>query len=939
VFSDDDRDGFRKQLNMSKINTSSPNPTAKNSTASVRFVITRDQRQALHDLGYSKADVNAMTPDEAHETISKGVTKSHTSAAKNSTSQPAIEKIIDIALRYSKSGLSIIPVRADGTKKPALDSWKEYEARPASQKEMRQWFGRQNHIGIGIICGPVSGNLEAIDIDDPEIASAFLEALNEYEPVLAAQLVIVKTPRGGAHIVYRCERIEGNQHLALREIELGDLTDAEAKRLKAYRRKSDGQWCKRKALIETRGEGGYFIAEGSHVDCHPTKKPYRIESGSLESIPSLVPDEREILLGLARSFNEVVPPEKHQTTPELGDDLKPGEDYNQRGDVAALLRECGWTLSKRGNGKGEGWIRPGGDRPSATLFDNRVLYNFSTNVAELQPDCAHSPFALYAALKHNGDFHAAGKALYQLGFGTHKQTQAQKGKGDTSKVGDTDGWEAPAPLFQFDKHEFPVDALPTWHRTFVESLAYSTQTPIDLAGLMSLAVCSAAVARNVRVKARQGWEEPLNIFAAVALPPANRKSQVVTDVTRPLFDYERDLIIKERDRIAAEKSEYNILVQELAELERKCAKAEPCDRDGLRELAKAKARELSARKMPVSPKMIVDDVTAEVLATILSEQDGRIALFSAEGGIFDTLAGRYANGTPNIDVLLKGHSGDDLRVDRRDRSEHIEKPALTIGLAVQPDVLRGLIEKPGFRGRGLIGRFLYGMPNSTIGQRKIRPTAMTDEIRLAYHKNVKLLAAVMPFINADGKSEPRLIRFSKAADDLLASFEEEIEPMLGNDGELAFIGDWGGKLAGATVRIAGILHLAQHAESLSREWPVEITTDTLKEAIKIGRYLISHARMAYAEMAADQKIEDAKLVLRWIEKTGSIAFSKRDVFEGTKSRFKQVTALDPALKILEDHGYIQLEELPPKIGAGRKPSPRFLVNPFASASLPPPPPH
>lgn len=506
---------------------------------------------------------------------------------------------------------------------------------------------------------------------------------------------------------------------------------------------------------------------------------------------------------------------------------------------------------------------------------------------------------------------------------------------DVIEPAESDEWDAPAPLFHYEQPDFPVNALPKWQGGFVESLAEATQTPDDLGALMSLAICSAAVARKVRVRARAGWEEPLNLFVAIALPPANRKSQVVSDVTRPLFDYERELILDTREQVAAEKNEYNILVQELAELQKKCARAEIEDREGLRELANAKARELAARKVPVSPKMIVDDVTAEVLASILAEQQGRIAMFSAEGGIFDTLAGRYSNGTPNIDVLLKGHSGDDLRVDRRDRSEHIEKPALTIGLAIQPEVLRGLIEKPGFRGKGLLGRFLYSLPKSTIGKRKIRPEAMTDNVRQTYQRNVVRLASIEAITNSDGKIEPQMILFSKDADDLLKSFEEEIEPMLGNDGELAFIGDWGGKLAGATVRIAAILHLALHSETLNQRWPGEVSADTLKNAIEIARYLMAHARIAYAEMAADPKIEDAKLVLRWIEKTGSPTFTKRDAYQGTKGRFNKVALLEPALKILEDHGFIQLVEIPPKSGAGRKPSPVFLVNPALSAFSPP----
>jgi replicative DNA helicase len=76
--------------------------------------------------------------------------------------------------------------------------------------------------------------------------------------------------------------------------------------------------------------------------------------------------------------------------------------------------------------------------------------------------------------------------------------------------------------------------------------------------------------------------------------------------------------------------------------------------------------------------------------------------------VFDQMAGRYSqSGGPNLGVYLKGHVGDLLKVDRRGRPpEYVERPCLTIGLAVQPEVLRGLASRPGFRGRGLLARFL-----------------------------------------------------------------------------------------------------------------------------------------------------------------------------------------------------------------------------------------
>ncbi len=83
--------------------------------------------------------------------------------------------------------------------------------------------------------------------------------------------------------------------------------------------------------------------------------------------------------------------------------------------------------------------------------------------------------------------------------------------------------------------------------------------------------------------------------------------------------------------------------------------------------------------MPARPQLVADDITPEALASLLVDQGGRMSVISAEGGIFDIIAGRYS-GTPNLEVFLKGHAGDMLRVNRQGRDpQHIEAPALTHG--------------------------------------------------------------------------------------------------------------------------------------------------------------------------------------------------------------------------------------------------------------------
>jgi hypothetical protein len=45
------------------------------------------------------------------------------------------------------------------------------------------------------------------------------------------------------------------------------------------------------------------------------------------------------------------------------------------------------------------------------------------------------------------------------------------------------------------------------------------------------------------------------------------------------------------------------------------------------------------------------------LVARLQQVGGRLAIISAEGGVFDIIAGRYTNNVPNMDLWLKGHSG------------------------------------------------------------------------------------------------------------------------------------------------------------------------------------------------------------------------------------------------------------------------------------------
>jgi Protein of unknown function (DUF3987) len=282
-----------------------------------------------------------------------------------------------------------------------------------------------------------------------------------------------------------------------------------------------------------------------------------------------------------------------------------------------------------------------------------------------------------------------------------------------------------------------------------------------------------------------------------------------------------------------------------------------------------------------------------------------------------------------LDVYLKGHAGDDLRVDRIGRkSDKVRNPALTCGLAVQPDVLQGLADKPGFRGRGLLGRFLYSMPKDFLGTRTPRPGTVEKNVTETYTRKVRYLLGLSPK-TVVGERESHTLYFDTEAQTELETFMTWLEPLLAEGAELGHMTDWAGKLAGAVVRIAGILHMMDTAGKI-HPWEIEVGADAVRRAIRIGHYLILHAEYALAFMGTDRTVEDAKYILKWIERKSCEWFTRREAWQDTKRRFDTVADLEGGLRVLVEHGYIREDprESYERRGPGRKPSPRYEVNPF-----------
>jgi Bifunctional DNA primase/polymerase, N-terminal len=306
------------------------------------------------------------------------------------------------ALRLVTAGLSVIPIAADGTKRPVI-AWKPYQSRPPTSEELTRWF-QEGDVGIAIIGGKISGNLEILDFDAPETFAPWSTMVAELSPDLPYRLPVVPTPTEGRHVYYRCPLIGGNQKLA-------QCLNADGRP---------------ETLIETRGEGGYAITPPSPPACHPLNKPYILLHGDLAAIPTFTPEERTILLNAARSFNEHVEPKRvifggASPGPSQPKGGRPGDIFNAQAEWSNILEPQGWTrIGQRG--EITLWKRPGkwehGCSATTNYAGSDLLYVFSANAHPFEPQNAYTKFAAYALLEHGGDFEAAAKCLAAKGLGS-----------------------------------------------------------------------------------------------------------------------------------------------------------------------------------------------------------------------------------------------------------------------------------------------------------------------------------------------------------------------------------------------------------------------------------------------------------------------------------------------------------------------------------------
>ena len=399
-------------------------------------------------------------------------------------------------------GFSLLTVGEN--KKPNF-TWKPNQVAPLSKDEFEIRYTYKGGIikkdgeplpatsNVGIICG--YNNVECIDVDLKildtlkeqqefwqELLKFFRDNIDDFDN----KFVIYKTINNGYHILYRCEKIQGNQKLAKTS-------------------KSP------EAIIETRGIGGYvFIYEN---------KIGKLDYTEIKEINSA---ERDLLISICRTFDNPDDKDKEPKVKEYdslqANEEKPWTAYNRQHSCIDLI-DGDFEIIR--NNSDRYIIRRFGAESAHSGYiykSNGCMYLFSTGT--IYPAEKLINPALYYTLKfHGGDWQQSSKDLYNKGYGTRIVKEPAS---------------VEVPKIDADKLVFPLYIYPDNIQNYIMQSAHTLGLSIDYMGCSMLWLISVVVGNSLSIRVKTGWNEMAVVWLALVGKKGIGKTPSINQMIWPL---------------------------------------------------------------------------------------------------------------------------------------------------------------------------------------------------------------------------------------------------------------------------------------------------------------------------------------------------------------------------------------------------------------------
>jgi putative DNA primase/helicase len=469
---------------------------------------------------------------------------------------------------------------------------------------------------------------------------------------------------------------------------------------------------------------------------------------------------------------------------------------------------------------------------------------------------------------------------------------------DTGSGGQAQGmeWSEPEPLTEpLDVQPYPDEALPRILRDAVREAQAFVQAPMALVACSALSALLLAAQGLANVRRDHQLVGPISLYLLAVADSGERKTTCDAIFTPALRDWE-----------AGQRQE---MAPEIAMLEAATAVFE-AKKAGILEAIKHKRRRAQDTAGEECEFEALVDATPEALAHALATGWPSGGVLSAEAG---AVLGAHGMGQDtilrNLALLNVLWDGGEIAIDRRSKQSFILRGRrLTFGLMLQPEALRGFLDRAGTlpRGTGFIARFLVAWPASTQGTRAYRPAPEAmPRVALFGSRIQELLAQALP-PDGHGSLTPVVLDLSQQARAEWIRFHDEIERELGAQGEWRDVRDVAAKAAENAARMAALFHVLEHGPTGAVE------SNEIQAATRIVRWHLNEARRLLADMDTPPSLAAAIRLDAWLRDEARANATDRvptkRIYQYGPNCVRDSRDLRVALAILAERGRARTEE-------------------------------
>jgi|GEM_PF-2556248 len=436
--------------------------------------------------------------------------------------------------------------------------------------------------------------------------------------------------------------------------------------------------------------------------------------------------------------------------------------------------------------------------------------------------------------------------------------------------------------------DLPSEALPEPFRLICEQTAISYQVPISIPISIVLGLGGALICQRVVVQLRKDFKEPTNLYSLVIAASSVRKSPVFKFLLVPLGKLEASSRAKRKEENSEISAQRATIKAQLNALKKDAAGAT------VQDLAKAQTRikslELQMPDFLGDFEFSCTDITPEKIPPAMEDNGEKLAVLSSEARWLEIIAGCFSkDGGANLDVALKGYSGDRIAVLRVGREAvHLEEPLLAVCQMFQIDFLKELLGHKSFSARGLVARFTPLIWEGSKKVRDINPLDVDEETFRCYEDVISKLYH-LGVTNVD--EEKILLSLTPESKEEFDVFRLEVEERIVEEQNFYFEA-WLGKSVGNAMRIMGILHMLENPDGTVRE----ISVETVRNAIKFAEVFRVQAEELHARVCSTGVHIVVNRILRILKQEGK-ALSKSAVKK--KLSKGQVNNFESALELLQ----------------------------------------